>query len=243
MTDTPTTLSTVDGRHQLRLERRLAHPVERVWPAITEPAQLSRWFPAQVELELRRGATVRYSMDPYQPDQEGTVLEVDPPRLLVMTWADNVLRLELEPDGDGCRLLFTQTFDDLAGAASFASGWDVCLGILEARLAGDEPAPPEAMDTAHEQQVAGLGLRVGTIEQTPSGWRVRIERQLVRPAEVVRPLLPVDDGNWELGEGTGHGARLVLTHDRLPDEVSARRVLDESHERVEAFAAALLDHR
>jgi len=74
VTDTPTTLSTIDGRPQLRLEKRLAHPVERVWPAITEPAQLSRWFPAQVELELRPGAPVRYSMDPHLPDQDGTVL-------------------------------------------------------------------------------------------------------------------------------------------------------------------------
>jgi len=160
----------------------------------------------------------------------------------VITWDDNVLRMELEPDGDGCRLLFTQIFDDLAGAASFASGWDACLGYLEAQLAGAEPPAPGPMDAAHEQQVAGLGLRVGTIEQTPSGWRVRVERQLVRPAEVVRPLLPVDDaGHWELGEGTGHGARLLLTHDRLPDEAQAWRLLDESHNRVEAFAVGLLD--
>jgi uncharacterized protein YndB with AHSA1/START domain len=79
MTRTSTqSLTTVDGRHQLRIERELAHPVERVWTAITDPAELSRWFPATVELELRTGAPVRYSMGPDQPEQTGTVLALDP---------------------------------------------------------------------------------------------------------------------------------------------------------------------
>ena len=32
------TLETRDGRHVLRYERRLAHPVERVWAALTQPS-------------------------------------------------------------------------------------------------------------------------------------------------------------------------------------------------------------
>ena len=32
------TLDTVDGRPVLRMERRLAHPPEKVWRAIHEPA-------------------------------------------------------------------------------------------------------------------------------------------------------------------------------------------------------------
>jgi uncharacterized protein YndB with AHSA1/START domain len=40
------TLETIDGRPALRFERRLAHSVERVWRAVSEPAELARWFPA-----------------------------------------------------------------------------------------------------------------------------------------------------------------------------------------------------
>ena len=237
-------LTTVDGRHQLQFQRRLHHPVETVWAAITEPERLSQWFPARVELELRAGAPVRYSMDPHLPDQDGTVLDVDPPRLLVLTWGGAVLRFELVADGDECDLLFSHTFDDLAGAASFASGWDACLAGLADVVDGREPSPPGPMDVAHEQMVASLGLRVGAVEHTSTGWTARIDRQLVRPADVVRPLLPPDgDGvRWELGEGTGHGARLVLTHGGLPDEQTARRMLERWHDRVEALAAGLLDH-
>ena len=43
------TLETIDGRPALRFERRLAWPVERVWQAVSEPAELERWFPAAAD--------------------------------------------------------------------------------------------------------------------------------------------------------------------------------------------------
>ena len=42
------TLETIDGRPALRFERRLAHSVQRVWHAVTEPAELAQWFVAPV---------------------------------------------------------------------------------------------------------------------------------------------------------------------------------------------------
>ena len=101
------------------------------------------------------------------------------------------------------------------------------------------------MDVAHEQRVRDLGLRVGDVDRTDQGWRSRVERQLVRPAEVVRPLLPADsdDTRWELGEGTGHGARLVATRDHLPDEQTAATALADLHERVEQIARDALEAR
>ena len=53
------TLETIDGRPALRFERRLAHSVERVWRAVTEPAELERWFVAAGRLDARGGRDVR----------------------------------------------------------------------------------------------------------------------------------------------------------------------------------------
>jgi uncharacterized protein YndB with AHSA1/START domain len=47
------TYETIDGRPAVRFERRYPHPVERVWRAVTEPAELEHWFPTSVEVELR----------------------------------------------------------------------------------------------------------------------------------------------------------------------------------------------
>ncbi len=46
-------LISIDNRPALRFERRLDHSVERVWRAVTEPAELDRWFVAISSLEAR----------------------------------------------------------------------------------------------------------------------------------------------------------------------------------------------
>lgn len=38
------TLETIDGRPVLRFERVPPHSVDRVWRAVSEPAELERWF-------------------------------------------------------------------------------------------------------------------------------------------------------------------------------------------------------
>jgi hypothetical protein len=51
-------------------------------------------------------------------------------------------QLLLEPPRDGYTLLvFTHTFEEEAKSARDASGWEVCLGSLERRLAGLQPEP------------------------------------------------------------------------------------------------------
>src|ERR671928_239526 len=53
----------------------------------------------------------------------------------------NHLRWGLRPDGDGCLLTLTHTFDDRYGASSFASGWTGCFDILDLRLDGELAGP------------------------------------------------------------------------------------------------------
>ncbi|HLU56784.1 MAG TPA: SRPBCC family protein [Pseudonocardia sp.] len=221
-------LQTRDGRSVLRMERRLAHPPEKVWKAMTEPERLAEWFPSKVVVELREGGKVDY--DGGEP---GVVTDLDPPRLIAYTWQDDHLRWELHPEGDGTRLVLLHTFDDRPGAASYGAGWHTCIVALGLALDGRPGADPGVDDIAlHERLVTQLGLDAGTVDTGPDGWRVRHERQLTRPTDgvwgAVRDLVPdgevvgehalehdAEEGGrvrWELGAGTGHGARLVLTH-------------------------------
>ncbi|ADB51803.1 SRPBCC family protein [Conexibacter woesei] len=195
------TLVRSGGRNVLRVERRVAHPPEKVWRAVTEPAELSAWFPSPVELdELRAGAEIRFVGDGF--GSAGTIAEVDPPRVFAFDWEGELLRFELAPDGDaGCLLVFTHTFDDRAGAASFAAGWDACLDALDGLLDGiDPPAQPPEMSAAHEAFVRRFGLDEGALEETTDGgWRIRFERQLTRHAPDAWPLMSAAasaDGEW-----------------------------------------------
>src|SRR4051794_17744470 len=51
------TLDTRDDRHVMRYERRLAHPVERVWAALTQPSELRGWL-ADADIDLVAGGRV-----------------------------------------------------------------------------------------------------------------------------------------------------------------------------------------
>lgn len=234
-------LTTTDGRSVLRMERRLAHPPEKVWRAVVEPERLLQWFPTAMTPELRTGGAVTFGFgDP------GTVTDLEPGRVLAYTWGTDHLRWELHADGGGTLLVLVHSFDDRAGAASFAAGWHVCLAALDLALAGRAGEDPGIDHVAlHEQYVCELGLDTGSAVRTPDGWQVRFERQLTRPTQAVWSALAaappwpgagavvvreepaggpdepasavlehdVADGRvrWELGPGTGHGPRLVVT--------------------------------
>ena len=207
------------GVPTLRFERRLRHPVEKVWRAVTEPSGLKAWFPFEVGYPaLEPGARITFS-EPGMTDH-GEILEVDPARLFAFSWGDERFRIELTPDGDATVLTFVHTFGDRYGAASFATGWDVCLDALDLSLEGRELTPGD-MDTPHERYVVALGLDEPEVHRTADGWTVRAERQLVRPEDAARAAIDrFGDwtGDWtgedvrvELTEGTGHGARVVVT--------------------------------
>ncbi|MHA6785132.1 SRPBCC family protein [Pseudonocardia saturnea] len=196
-----TTLTAADGRSVLRMERRLGHPPARVWPALTEPAQLARWFPSGVEIDLRPGGALTFTQEG-APPASGVITDLDPPRVVAFTWDTDHLRFELLPDGDGSVLLLTHTFDDRVGAASFAAGWDTCIAAL------DDADPAVDHRVLHERYVEELGLLAPVVTGTAERWEVRVDRQLVHPADVVRAVLHGVPGRWELVDGTGHGARL-----------------------------------
>jgi uncharacterized protein YndB with AHSA1/START domain len=97
-------------REEHRFERRLAHPPEKVWRALTDAGELAHWFPASVEGRREKGASLRFVFrDGDEPDAEGKVTEWDPPRLLVYTMGDETLRWELSPLSDGGSLLVLTT--------------------------------------------------------------------------------------------------------------------------------------
>jgi uncharacterized protein YndB with AHSA1/START domain len=190
------TLQTVDGRAVLRFERRLAHPPEKVWRAITEPAHLEHWFPAAVEGERAIGAPLRFVFrEGEAPPQEGRITELEEPRVFAFTWGESLLRLELRPEDGGCTLLFTHTFDDRPSAASYTVGWQGCLDAL-ASLLDDKPVEglvPGGYAELHEAYIEKFGLLEGAVEDAADGWTVRFERLLPHPVDKVWATLGDDE--------------------------------------------------
>jgi uncharacterized protein YndB with AHSA1/START domain len=69
------------------IERQMTFSVSqaRVWAALTEPAQLTRWFGTRAEFNsLTPGAPIVFGWDDYTT--RGVIVEVDPPRRFAYRW-------------------------------------------------------------------------------------------------------------------------------------------------------------
>jgi Activator of Hsp90 ATPase homolog 1-like protein len=105
-----------DGSATVRFDRRLRHPIERVWEALTDPDELRRWWgDTKLEISADWGSTT--------PARPGTRTH--------LTWA-------LEPDGDRTLLHFTNRVDAPGQDVRTAAGWHLHLDALAVVLAGGE---------------------------------------------------------------------------------------------------------
>ena len=116
----------------VRKELTLRAPRDRVWRALTDPAELVRWFPTQgAELDLRPGGALRLTWE--HDADEGIVDEVEPSSRLVFRW---------RPQGSQRPYTrVTITLDDASGGAT-------TLVLVEEGFA-------ELADDVREQTVAG----------------------------------------------------------------------------------------
>ncbi|ANY07344.1 SRPBCC family protein [Pseudonocardia sp. HH130630-07] len=139
----------------LHVTRRYPHSVDRVWAALTEPDRLSRWFPCEVEADVRVGGLITFRFGPDDVDT-AEITELDPPRVLAFLWSGEHLRWTLTPDGDGCTLHLANPVADPGWTANTAAGWDRCFGALTAVLGGG-PVPvhrgPDEALTEHYRTV------------------------------------------------------------------------------------------
>jgi uncharacterized protein YndB with AHSA1/START domain len=138
------TLETIDGRPALRFERQLAHPVERVWRAVSEPAELERWFPAAADWTPAAGERFEAG------GMTGEVTEVAAPNRLAWTFNGEHYSFDLTAHEGGCLLVFIHVFDDRTRAAQTAAGWETYLTRLEPLLAGGFLSEAEAYEPWEE---------------------------------------------------------------------------------------------
>jgi uncharacterized protein YndB with AHSA1/START domain len=178
-----------DGSTQVRFVRRLRHPIDRVWAALTDPAELRRWW-GDADLDLADGG--RFALRWLNTDEngdvatlDGAITKLDPPRLIEVSaaWgftgsaepgAPTTLTWELDPDGDHTLLRFTNTVvppatDDTTGGPTTAdirtaAGWHLHLDALATILAGGEvdlTHPEPDYEPIHQAYARKHGLPPG----------------------------------------------------------------------------------
>ena len=161
------TLLREGARPVLRFERHLPRPVEEVWRAVTDPAEMRSWFPTRIEIaEWKAGASLTHHFDEHDIEPlPGTVLAWDPPRLVRFTWGDDTIGFDLEVAPDGGTVFVLTEELSANHAARNAAGWESCLDRLEL---GTADGPWQAR---FEHYVAAFEPVLGPQEGPPEGYR------------------------------------------------------------------------
>ncbi|WP_109507200.1 SRPBCC domain-containing protein [Nocardioides speluncae] len=130
-TDAVTNLATIEKTLDL------SHPIERVWSAISNPAELVKWFPnTSATLDARPGGVGHWvwDFDDNHFEAEIHVVEVEPPCRLVWTWdhredSDKPIttvewQLTERADGGTTLVVRESGFQDPAHRTDNVQGWD-----------------------------------------------------------------------------------------------------------------------
>jgi uncharacterized protein YndB with AHSA1/START domain len=147
--------------------RDLRHPPEKVWAALTDPAQLREWSPYTADRALTStGPATLRMIDGNQVEEfAASVIRVEPPTLLEYTWGASRLRWELAASPTGTRLTLRHTVEREDWVPKVAAGWHLCLTVADHLLAG-RPVGPIVGDNArnygweqlHDAYADALGI-------------------------------------------------------------------------------------
>lgn len=156
------------GRYTLVFVRELPYPPERVFRALSDPAELAAWAPFDADRDLAAPGPAVLTM----AGGEGTerspavVRRAEPWSLLEYTWEQDLLRWELSPIPGGTRLTLRHTVEDKSWIPRVTAGWHLCLDVAERALAGrpvgrivGEQAKQHGFDGLH----AAYGERLGAV--------------------------------------------------------------------------------
>jgi uncharacterized protein YndB with AHSA1/START domain len=157
-----------DGdRWTLVFVREFAHPPEKVWQALTDPAQLSEWAPYTADRELGTAGDATLTMIDGETSEELTssVIRAEPPELLEHTLGSDRLRWELSATDSGTRLTLRHTVEGRDWVPKVAAGWHLCLDVAEHLLDGrpvgpirGEDAKSHGWEELHDAYAEKLGI-------------------------------------------------------------------------------------
>ena len=181
MTDTYGAYQSIEDRPALRFERRLSHPIDVVWPAITDPASWKLVSLPGGGGRFAWGAEMTFRFEDMPLDLPSTMsgrvtafrsaapvqllLGARPPVRITSTSS-----LEPLPGEDACVLRLTVLLDSRDKASRDGAGWHVCLDRLERLVrAEDGPAVTGAGDRwrGFYQEYQRRGVPVGA--EIPAG--------------------------------------------------------------------------
>ncbi len=211
-----------DAAWFVRQRELVPEPPERVWRALTDPAELAQWWCERAEVDLREGGMwafggrFTYGDDPSVDRSAFRILSVEENARLEFIWPlrgiETCVTIELAAVMDETEVVATQTAEappPWAPAEGSHHWWSVALPGLRAYFESGAPALRPDYPALRAAAAPAYQVKIGTFP-----WMVW--RKLTEPAELNRWLArraQVDlrpGGVYDLGSARGFGSRTVL---------------------------------
>lgn len=128
-------LAEVHPCYSLIFRRTSRHPASRVWRAITDSDEVTRWMTYPARIDLRVGGD--YFVDFARTDGgdlDGMIVKLEPGRILRYVWGTSVVEWVLEPGEPGSSYTFAQYGlhpRPIPEEEGLAAGWHVWLEDLD----------------------------------------------------------------------------------------------------------------
>jgi uncharacterized protein YndB with AHSA1/START domain len=145
---------------------------EKLWEALTDPKFMRQyWFGSIVECGWKKGSPWKLIRpDGRTTDSSGEILEIEPPRRLVIRWQSEwspELKAEgpsrctfvIEPAGSAVKLTVTHEIDrpESRVISSVSGGWPLVLSNLKSLLESGKPVLTDLNDSPPPQPLKGTG--------------------------------------------------------------------------------------
>lgn len=132
---------------QVQFERKLSHPINKVWDAITNSEMLKYWF-TDIEMDFRPGGKITFTFrDPERTISLGEIVTIDAPFLFEYTWEGELASWRITPlDANSCLLKLTYSRLSPEYAINAPTGFHSLLDRLENTLEGDKTIFPFGME-------------------------------------------------------------------------------------------------
>ncbi|WP_203246405.1 SRPBCC family protein [Sporosarcina beigongshangi] len=115
-------------------ERHIKHSAQEVWAMLTDNAKLDKWFEELRVGELREGGFMKFDMSEGK-FEELEILAYAVHAILEFDWFGDRVRFELQPEQEGCLLIFKEYFSVITDQTiKDLAGWHVCLNVIESLL-------------------------------------------------------------------------------------------------------------
>ena len=137
-------LGRIDLCYSITFDRLSPHSPSRIWSAVTDPRQVSRWmgYPARIDLRIGGEYFVDFSRSG-AGGLDGAITKIENQRLLHYCWGLSTICWELEEEDGGCRYRFVhfgQKPRNVPDEEGLAAGWHAWLDDLDSYLDGVAPS-------------------------------------------------------------------------------------------------------